>query len=341
MATEVLVIICVAVGLVVACVMFGLMYLYSVLPELKAKKDAKNAENAAAPNNEEQINDEQTEEEAVLENPEEEVLEETAAENAVLAEEEPEEEQVDEDPAPASVEEEPEEEPVVEPAEEEVPVEEVPVEEPEPAPEPEPEPVKEEPVKEEEPDDEPEDEEDDVEDNESETEKEVRLAAIEDAPELEQGQKYNRSYKARLIQSSDAIKGWYSQIKNAALSYKGVKSTVSWRQEKVTKGRVQVIKLALRGKTLSVYFPLWVSEVKNYDVEDVSDKAVHAATPCLLRVKKEVHVNQALELIAQSAAKLSLEATAAKKTDYVKEYKLETTEQLIEEGLIKVVGVKK
>lgn len=330
MTTEVAVIVGVVVGLVVAVALFGLIYLFAVLPELKAKKKgAKKAEKVAEPEN-----TEEEKEETVLENLEEEVLEETAAGNAVLAEEEPEEETVEEEP----LKEEPAKEQVIEEKEPEPePVKEEPVKE-EPAKE---EPKKEEPATEEEPEDEPEDEEeDDVEDNESEKEKEARLAAIESAPELEQGQRYNRSYKARLIQSSDAVKGWYSQIKNAALSYKGVKSAVSWRQEKVTKGRIQVVKLALRGKTLSVYLPLEVSRIKNYDVEDVSDKSVHAVTPCLLRVKKEAHVKQALELIAQSAEKLALEAAPAKKTDYVKEYKLETTEKLVEEGLIKIVGKK-
>lgn len=329
MTTEVAVIVGVVVGLVVAVALFGLIYLFAVLPELKAKKGTKKAEKVAEPEN-----TEEEKEETVLENLEEEVLEETAAGNAVLAEEEPEEETVEEEP----LKEEPAKEQVIEEKEPEPePVKEEPVKE-EPAKE---EPKKEEPATEEEPEDEPEDEEeDDVEDNESEKEKEARLAAIESAPELEQGQRYNRSYKARLIQSSDAVKGWYSQIKNAALSYKGVKSAVSWRQEKVTKGRIQFVKLALRGKTLSVYLPLEVSRIKNYDVEDVSDKSVHAVTPCLLRVKKEAHVKQALELIAQAAEKLALEAAPAKKTDYVKEYKLETTEKLVEEGLIKIVGKK-
>ena len=330
MTTEVAVIVGVVVGLVVAVALFGLIYLFAVLPELKAKKGAKKAEKVAEPEN-----TEKEKEETVLENLEEEVLEETAAGNAVLAEEEPEEETVEEEP----LKEEPAKEQVIEEKEPEPePVKEEPVKE-EPAKE---EPKKEAaPAKEEESEDEPEDgEEDDVEDNESEKEKEARLAAIESAPELEQGQRYNRSYKARLIQSSDAVKGWYSQIKNAALSYKGVKSAVSWRQEKVTKGRIQFVKLALRGKTLSVYLPLEVSRIKNYDVEDVSDKSVHAVTPCLLRVKKEAHAKQALELIAQAAEKLALEAAPAKKTDYVKEYKLETTEKLVEEGLIKIVGKK-
>ncbi len=314
MSTEVAVTVGVVVGLVVAVALFGLIYLIAVLPEIKAKKGKKQpGVTEIQPENEE---------ETVVQNLEEEAMEEAAAENSAQYAEEPEE------------------------------VAETAVEEKEEEEEKEPEPVKEEikeepakvekPVKEEESEEEPEEEEeDDVEDNESEKEKEVRLAAIESAPELEQGQRYNRSYRARLIQSSDTVKGWYSQIKNAALSYKGVKSSVSWRQEKVTKGRAQLIKIALRGKTLSVYFPLEVSKIKNYDVEDVSDKSVHAATPCLLRVKKEAHVNQAIDLVSQAAAKLVLEETAAKKTDYVKEYKLETTEQLIEEGLVKVVGGKK
>lgn len=319
MSTEVAVIVGVVVGLVVAVALFGLIYLIAVLPEIKAKKGKKQPEiTEIQPENEE---------EAVVQNLEEEAMEEAAAENSAQYAEEPEEvaETVEEVAGTAVEEKEEEKEP--EPVKEEIKEEPAKVEKP---------------VKEEESEEEPEEEEeDDVEDNESEKEKEVRLAAIESAPELEQGQRYNRSYKARLIQSSDTVKGWYSQIKNAALSYKGVKSSVSWRQEKVTKGRVQLIKIALRGKTLSVYFPLEVSKIKNYDVEDVSDKSVHAATPCLLRVKKEAHVNQAIDLVSQAAAKLVLEETAAKKTDYVKEYKLETTEQLIEEGLVKVVGGKK
>lgn len=319
MSTEVAVIVGVVVGLVVAVALFGLIYLIAVLPEIKAKKGKKQPDvTEIQPENEE---------ETVVQNLEEEAMEEAAAENSAQYAEEPEEvaETVEEVAGTAVEEKEEEKEP--EPVKEEIKEEPAKVEKP---------------VKEEESEEEPEEEEeDDVEDNESEKEKEARLAAIESAPELEQGQRYNRSYKARLIQSSDTVKGWYSQIKNAALSYKGVKSSVSWRQEKVTKGRVQLIKIALRGKTLSVYFPLEVSKIKNYDVEDVSDKSVHAATPCLLRVKKEAHVNQAIDLVSQAAAKLVLEETAAKKTDYVKEYKLETTEQLIEEGLVKVVGGKK
>ena len=185
-----------------------------------------------------------------------------------------------------------------------------------------------------------EEEEDDVEDNESEEEREARLAAISSAPKLENNQRYNRSFTARLIQSSDTVKEWYAMIKDAALSYKGTRSSSAWRQEKIYKGRALFVKLAIRGRTLCVYFPLNVGEVKNIEVEDVSDKAVHAATPALFRIKKDVHAQQALELVAMSAEKLGLEAGKAHKSDK-SEYALQTTEQLIEAGLVKVVTVKK
>lgn len=185
-----------------------------------------------------------------------------------------------------------------------------------------------------------EEEEDDVEDNESEEEREARLAAISSAPELESNQRYNRSFAARLIQSSDTVKEWYAMIKDAALSYKGTRSSSAWRQEKIYKGRALFVKLAIRGRTLCVYFPLNVGEVKNIEVEDVSDKPVHAATPALFRIKKDVHARQALELVAMSAEALGLEAGKAHVTDK-SEYALQTTEQLIEAGLVKLVTVKK
>ncbi len=177
-----------------------------------------------------------------------------------------------------------------------------------------------------------EEEEDDVEDNESEEEREARLAAISSAPKLESNQRYNRSFTARLIQSSDTVKEWYAMIKDAALSYKGTRSSSAWRQEKLYKGRALFVKLAIRGRTLCVYFPLNVGEVKNIEVEDVSDKPVHAATPALFRIKKDVHAQQALELVAMSA-----EALVTDKSEYA----LQTTEQLIEAGLVKLVTVKK
>ncbi len=181
--------------------------------------------------------------------------------------------------------------------------------------------------------------EDDVEDNETDEAREERLAAIGSAHILEDNQRYNRSFKARLIQSSDTVKDWYASLKDAALTYKGTRSSLSWRQEKIYKGKTLLLKTVLRGKTLCIYLPVQVNEIVNIEVEDVSDKTVHAATPALFRIKNDVNAKQALELITIAAEKLQLESGKPYKTDR-KEYALQTTEQLYESGLVKVVTAK-
>ncbi len=268
-----------AIGLVVAAAVFGIVLLACILPAIKNKNKAETPEAA-------EVNEEAVAVEAVQ-------VGEPAAAEAVAEEGKPEKNDGGEEAVACAV------------AEEDV-----------------------------------EEEEDDVEDNESEEEREARLAAISSAPKLENNQRYNRSFAARLIQSSDTVKEWYAMIKDAALSYKGTRSSSAWRQEKIYKGRALFVKLAIRGRTLCVYFPLNVGEVKNIEVEDVSDKPVHAATPALFRIKKDVHARQALELVAMSAEALGLEAGKAHVTDK-SEYALQTTEQLIEAGLVKLVTVKK
>ncbi len=282
-----------AIGLMVAAAVFGIVLLACILPAIKNKNKAETPEAAEAEANEEAVAVEGDEACTAAVAVEAVQVGEPAAAEAVAEEGKPEKNDGGEEAVACAV------------AEEDV-----------------------------------EEEEDDVEDNESEEEREARLAAISSAPELENNQRYNRSFTARLIQSSDTVKEWYAMIKDAALSYKGTRSSSAWRQEKIYKGRALFVKLAIRGRTLCVYFPLNVGEVKNIEVEDVSDKPVHAATPALFRIKKDVHARQALELVAMSAEALGLEAGKAHVTDK-SEYALQTTEQLIEAGLVKLVTVKK
>ncbi len=289
------------IGIVVALVLFGLIFLISVLPAIKAKKQSK-AE-AKEPASESAQNAEQPVE-GTEDEPAEEKAEEPAEEVTEEAAEEPAEEPVEEKA----------EEPAEQKAEKEVAA--VAAVE-----------------------DDEEEEEDDVEDNETETEKEERIAAINSAPELKANQRYNRSYIARLTQSGDTIKSWYSRIKNALSSYKKVKCTASWRQEKFVSGGETVAKIALRGKTLCVYYALDVKHIKNAEVEDVSGGA-HSATPALIRIKKEQLLEEALRLVKELAAKYSLEEGTARKTDYTKVYALKTTEQLLQEGQVKIITVR-
>ncbi len=275
-------------------------------------------------------------EEPVEEAPVDEVPEEPVEEAPV------EEEPVEEEPEPVPVEavEEIPEEPV-----EEAPVEEVPVEE---------EPVVEEPVEEapaeEEPVIVPVVEETPVEEpvEEAPAEEpapiaEIAVAAaatataaafILPASEKEQNALLNRSFTARLIQSDAETQSYYSEIKNAMLSYKGVKSRMSWGFDTFNRGRDKCAKIQIRGKSLVVYYALDPESLNpKYHHKNVSDKSKYAAVPTMLKVKSKRSLKYALELVDVLMGLYEIPRTDKRKYDYTREYK--TTEQLIQEGLIK------
>ena len=72
-----------------------------------------------------------------------------------------------------------------------------------------------------------------------------------------------------------------------------------------------------------------------YVGEDVSEITKYAATPFLYRVKGPRKANRAARLIAMVAERFGLDATAEPANeDYVANFPYETTEALIEKGLI-------
>ena len=292
--------------------------------------------NAEKKRRSEQINEMSVEEPAAA--PVEESVEEPAAEEPAAAAV-PAEEPVEE---PAA--EEPVEEPAEEPATEE-PVEE-PVEEPaaEAAEEPAEEPATEEPVEE------------PVEEPAAEAAEEPAAKA---APAVETGSaerkviytsedgwfvnvRYDRSFTARLIQSDERIKGYYSQLKNALLSYKKVTARTSWQHEAFRRGRVTVAKLVLRGKTLRLYLSLDPVRYEGgkYLVEDASEHAKFEKTPLLYRIKNDRRCRYAKELIADAMAQAEAAAGEEQNVDYAS-IAYEPTEQLIDRGLVRIIEVRR
>lgn len=258
---------------------------------------------------------------------------------AETPEEQPEEEQtiivevpvvVEETVIVEQPEEQPEEEPVEEP-------EEQPVEEPE---------VIEEPVVAEEP--EPvvlpipvivaeEEEEDEVEEEEEEEITQLKPVIL-DGKTRYIIIKYSKSFLAKLIQSEDVTKNYYEVIKNTLLSYKGVKSRISWRWETFRSGRKALAKLRLRGKTLSLTLALNAADYAGtkYIVEDKSEVKSCADTPCLYRIKNDRRLKYSADLIADVMKANGLELNPkAENIDYAAQYPYETTGALIERKLIK------
>lgn len=149
--------------------------------------------------------------------------------------------------------------------------------------------------------------------------------------------RYRKSFQSRLIQSDDRIKGYYSAIKNKLLSYKGVKARTSWSFESCNKGRIQCAKLNVRGKTLLVYLNLSTENynVNKYHFSDVGYKAKYQDVPMLLKVRSDRGLKYSLELIEEMMNVLGIPEGEVQNVVYDIPYK--TTEELIEEGLIKMI----
>ena len=247
---------------------------------------------------------------------------------AELAEEAP----VSEEPIAEPVEEAPvSEEPIAEPAEE-APVSEEPVAEPA-----EEVPVSEEPIAE------------PVEEAPAKEEPKIVPAPVIKAVGEEDGEgeriingevvhvRYRTSFMSRLIQAEEPIQDYYTVVKNALLSYKGVKARTSWNFESFNKGRIQCAKLNVKGSAFQVYLGLDPNEynANKYHFVDVSDKPKLDKVPMLLKVKSERGLKYVLELIEEMMNKLGMERIETPNVDYHMPY--ETTEALAERDLVKVI----
>ncbi len=148
--------------------------------------------------------------------------------------------------------------------------------------------------------------------------------------------RYDKSFTARLIQSSDEIKNWYTLLKNELLSYKKVKDRMSWKKESYRLGKEPVAKFGFRGNTLCLFLALNPADYEGesrYKVEDVSTNKSFEDTPCMYRIKNDMREKRAVELIAAVMEKLGAERYDRLAEDYYLPY--EGIYELVNKGLAK------
>ena len=146
--------------------------------------------------------------------------------------------------------------------------------------------------------------------------------------------RYDKSFEARLIQSDDDVKHWYTEIKNELLSYKTCRSRISWKRETFKAQKNVVAKLVFRGNTLCLFLPLNPADyVDNKYVEDASKMPVYEDTPVMVRLKNEKRKRFALELIGAVMAEREILHGAHQTEDFYVPY--EGVLELINRGLIK------
>ena len=155
-----------------------------------------------------------------------------------------------------------------------------------------------------------------------------------------------RSFTAKMKQSDESVKGYYSAIKNAFSAYKKLNSTVSWHGDRFNYGRETVAKMNIVGKTLNLYLALDPNseEFKTtvYHQKDASEHKAYESTPFLVKIRSDMAVKKALRLVEAVATKVgAVKKANFEPTDYKEVFAYETDEALLEKGLVKATKEKK
>ena len=114
------------------------------------------------------------------------------------------------------------------------------------------------------------------------------------------GIRYVKTFHAKIRLAEPAVKDDFLTISNALLGYDRVKLRESNRFATFNRGRTNLARINVVGKTLYVYFALDPEAVDaKYHVRNVSDRKSYADTPTLLRVRSVRALKYALELVDQ------------------------------------------
>ena len=153
------------------------------------------------------------------------------------------------------------------------------------------------------------------------------------------GTRYRWSFLARLHRAPEEIASYYSNLKNAFLRYKKVRTRVSWSYDTISYKHTPVAKFVMRQKSLLLYLALDPSEFEEskYFFVDASEKKKYEQVPFRLKIRGSRGFKHALELVEELAGRLEWkEKSDFAATDYT--LPLKSVEELIEEKLIKVNG---
>jgi len=148
---------------------------------------------------------------------------------------------------------------------------------------------------------------------------------------------YRKSFEAKLIQARPNIKQYYSELKNAFLSYKGTKSRISWTADSFHNGRTQIAKINVKSRILELYLALDPASLEGtvYRGQDVSHLKKYADTPFRYKLRTPRKFKWAMELVARVCEEQGLSPIDIERVDYEAIYPFEDTDSLVSRGLIK------
>lgn len=175
---------------------------------------------------------------------------------------------------------------------------------------------------------------DDKEDNNFQEEEEV-----EKVVQVVNGRKvfvqFNYSFRAKLILASKEVQQQYISLVNYVRSY-GVKTSISWKQERIYLGRNTYAMLLFKGKKLCVSYALDPKEYEEskYHIIDLSEVKRFEKTPTLIKITSDRKLKYSYELLDIILGQNNLVKTEMEPENI--DIPVMTKDELIEEKLIKV-----
>ncbi len=186
------------------------------------------------------------------------------------------------------------------------------------------------------------DDEDDVDDEENDNDGDrftgnERIIGFDEATGCYIVARYRKSFEAKLIQARPNIKQYYSDLKNALLSYKDTKSRVSWTADSFHNGRDQIAKINVKTKILELYLAIDPATLEGtvYRGRDVSHRKKYAETPFQYKIRTPRKFKWAMELVQRVSEEHGLAPIDIEHINYEEQYPFDTTENLVERKLIK------
>lgn len=135
-------------------------------------------------------------------------------------------------------------------------------------------------------------------------------------------------FAEKIVAADKDIKAKYNELKNEALAY-GPSSRLSVAGDTFRLHRKAYVKITLVGKTLKVYFALNPNDYVDSPIPvfDAGDKASYADVPALLKVRSDLSVRRAKELIAAAFAVDGIEKGEVQEHNHVKDISKELKEK--------------
>lgn len=129
-------------------------------------------------------------------------------------------------------------------------------------------------------------------------------------------------FEVRIHAAEPELKAHFNELKSDILAY-GVKSRLSNSGDTFRLHTKTYVKMTIAGKALKLYFALDPKDYKDSKMPlgDVSHKGIYKEIPLVFKVKSELSVRRAKQLIADAMAKDGLVQGEVVAHDWVKEIK--------------------